>query len=258
MSSAADGLPRVDTGGSTVNASPNQHGPVPMQSFTAPVSPALPSQTPWMPHSPSANTVVAALQHPYAPQQHSQSAATSSPSRPPSQPNTPTSTTTIAALPYPTAQPNHTQLPVTMAGNNPPSIPISHYSPPQLPPVQLPIGDKKFTRKHAWKYEGYPDFSEWMDSSHDFFVVRRFGKLNARVLLAMQDKISQREELLETLDRNAREVWFDENDPKTWANSRNDSVRFDALQPGGRAELIDEIKYLLKEYSADTKRHLHR
>ena len=51
-------------------------------------------------------------------------------------------------------------------------------------PIAQQIPDK-FKANNAWKTQGYPVFSEFLNSDRDFFVVRRFGKLNARVMLNM-------------------------------------------------------------------------
>ena len=40
----------------------------------------------------------------------------------------------------------------------------------------------------------------WMASDDDFFVIRRFGKASARVILLMQHEIAQVEEALYTED----------------------------------------------------------
>ena len=50
------------------------------------------------------------------------------------------------------------------------------------------------------KYTGYPGFTTFVASDTDFFVVRRFDKLHARILLRLQDQVSALEEQLETLD----------------------------------------------------------
>jgi len=52
----------------------------------------------------------------------------------------------------------------------------------------------------GWKYTGYRQFSCFIASSPDFFLVRRFDVLNARVALNLQDQLSELEERLEALD----------------------------------------------------------
>lgn len=44
--------------------------------------------------------------------------------------------------------------------------------------------------------------SAWMASDDDFFVLRRFGKLGARVALYMQDQVVELEERLDKEEKN--------------------------------------------------------
>lgn len=55
-------------------------------------------------------------------------------------------------------------------------------------------------KEKPWKYIGYKVFSRWVASDPSFFVVRRFGTLNARVALSLQDEIVQLEERLDHMD----------------------------------------------------------
>lgn len=55
-------------------------------------------------------------------------------------------------------------------------------------------------QRKPWKYVGYPGFSEFIVSDHDFFMLRAFSKITARVLLMLQDEIVQLETNLEDLD----------------------------------------------------------
>ncbi|KAI9766052.1 MAG: hypothetical protein M1840_006759 [Geoglossum simile] len=54
--------------------------------------------------------------------------------------------------------------------------------------------------KWPWKYAGYRVFSRWVTSDPAFFIVRRFGSLNARVILCLQNEIVMLEKELDTLD----------------------------------------------------------
>lgn len=54
--------------------------------------------------------------------------------------------------------------------------------------------------KKPWKYLGYRAYSSFLASDDNFLVFRRFGNLNARVLLFLQDQICRFEERLEELD----------------------------------------------------------
>jgi hypothetical protein len=55
--------------------------------------------------------------------------------------------------------------------------------------------------KAPWKYTGYRIFSRWMATDNDFLIVRRFGNLNARIILSMQDDIVQLEEQLNLIHK---------------------------------------------------------
>lgn len=54
--------------------------------------------------------------------------------------------------------------------------------------------------KKPWKFIGYRGFSTWMASDDDFFVVRRFDNLAARVILLLQWDISKLDSKLADLD----------------------------------------------------------
>lgn len=55
-----------------------------------------------------------------------------------------------------------------------------------------------------YQYDGYPAFSEWMASSHDFFVLRRYSKESARCLLRLQHEIAKISKTLDDLDEYSR------------------------------------------------------
>ncbi|KAF2790450.1 hypothetical protein K505DRAFT_340422 [Melanomma pulvis-pyrius CBS 109.77] len=59
----------------------------------------------------------------------------------------------------------------------------------------------KEEKEKPWKYIGYKVFSRWVASDPSFFVLRRFGTLNARVALSLQDEIAQLEEKLDYMDK---------------------------------------------------------
>ncbi len=52
-----------------------------------------------------------------------------------------------------------------------------------------------------WKYIGYRGYADFIASDDDFFVLRRFDALNARVALMLQDEISELEEELDMADK---------------------------------------------------------
>jgi hypothetical protein len=80
--------------------------------------------------------------------------------------------------------------------------------------------------------------ASFVASDADFFVLRRFDKLNARVLLTLQDHLSLLEAQLDELDAiySTREV----------GDVNNGTVRYDRAD---RVELIDRIGAKLREYS---------
>ncbi|KAF3388127.1 hypothetical protein DPV78_012114 [Talaromyces pinophilus] len=89
-----------------------------------------------------------------------------------------------------------------------------------------------------WKYIGYHGYSAFLASDNDFCSFRRFDKLNLRVILALQDKITCLEEELEDIDRlYSRQDVPDEN---------NGSFRYDTRQE--RVKCIWKIKDALEEY----------
>jgi hypothetical protein len=67
-----------------------------------------------------------------------------------------------------------------------------------LPP-QPPVTAEDFSKK-PWRFIGYPGFSKWMASDDDFFMLRRFDALAARVLLSLQWDLTKLETELNLLD----------------------------------------------------------
>lgn len=102
------------------------------------------------------------------------------------------------------------------------------------PPVSL-----EEWRSKPWKYKGYPAFSKWMASSNDFFLVRRFGHLNARVLLLLQSRIEELEENLAALDTRAQQ---NTDDLGNSGSLRNDPQK-------ERTKLMEQLSKTLKNYS---------
>lgn len=81
-----------------------------------------------------------------------------------------------------------------------PSTTASLYQPPTSF-CDDPENDVRNTPRQApWKYVGYRIFSRWLASDSAFLMVRRFGALNARVALSMQDEIVQLEKDLDGID----------------------------------------------------------
>jgi len=93
--------------------------------------------------------------------------------------------------------------------------------------------EKRETEK-PWKYVGYKVFSRWMASDQTFFIMRRFGALNARVALSLQDEIVELEEQLDFMDK--------EYSSPDVADVNNGSFRDDPfIGPGDRLDLVRNI-----------------
>lgn len=93
--------------------------------------------------------------------------------------------------------------------------------------------------RKPWKFEGYPAFSAWIASSDDFFLLRRFGSLNARVLLMIQDEIVRKEDELQSIDLQSQ----------TGPDNLGDCSSFRYEPQPRREKILQELKVLLKEYS---------
>jgi len=91
-----------------------------------------------------------------------------------------------------------------------------------------------------WKHVGYKIFSRWVASDQAFFIVRRFGALNARVVLSLQDEIVELEEQLDAMDEHASNLPDD--------TVHNGSFRVDPLD--ARKKLVrDTLPEKLAKYS---------
>lgn len=153
------------------------------------------------------------------------------------------------------------QLLTSMAKN----IPLSYISPtnvtpanttpanaPPPPPSRAPYPDydDEEAASAPWKYAGYRVFSKWVASEQAFFIVRRFGALNTRVILALQDEIVQLEQTLNALDES-----FSRKEKDTSTN--NGSFRYDPSVQ--RRELVQEIlpgkllRYSMSLLQGDTR-----
>jgi hypothetical protein len=140
-------------------------------------------------------------------------------------------------LPLPTTSPFAESFPIELQDNK--HSPRSGYTP------HLRVVDEKRT---AWKFEGYREFSKWMASDDDFFIIRRFQSLNANVILYMQDRISQIESQLKSIhDTNATAPI---PAPGTAGGERrNNSFRWDMRFEPERDRLMCELTSLLHYYS---------
>ena len=101
------------------------------------------------------------------------------------------------------------------------------------------VSDYPDIHKKPWKYIGYRGFASFVASDNDFFIFRRFSNLTARVLLALQDEISELEEQLVIIDARL-------SDPHA-PDIHNGAFRQETSKP--RVELLREIETKLKAYS---------
>lgn len=100
---------------------------------------------------------------------------------------------------------------------------------------------KEDLEKKPWKYIGYEGFSTLVASDNDFFLLRRFGTLHARVLLSLQDQLVELEQELRKIDKKAAE--------KTAPDCHNGSFRMNKVAE--RSETLCKIHTKLKEYSTN-------
>lgn len=132
-------------------------------------------------------------------------------------------------------------------------MPIQMQNNPQGQQTSAPQGNQLVSddvkKNHAYKYIGYPEYCRFMSSDNDFFLIRRFGELNARVLLRQQFEITRLETELHGLDRKCA------HDPDD--DERNHSFAWDEDSPKyGHARLVilDQLKPLLRDYSKCLRR----
>lgn len=62
------------------------------------------------------------------------------------------------------------------------------------------------SERQPWKEDGYPALCAWMASSNDFFIIRRFTRTSARVLLWLQEEIARKERKLDAMDDFSRRL----------------------------------------------------
>ncbi|MCJ1483705.1 hypothetical protein MMC06_003873 [Schaereria dolodes] len=90
--------------------------------------------------------------------------------------------------------------------------------------------------KQPWRYLGYPALSTFMASDDDFFVVRKFGTVCARVILMLQDRIVILTEELEKEDNECRQLGLD-----------NGTLRHDPRPR--RQQILEELAWRLEHYN---------
>jgi hypothetical protein len=109
---------------------------------------------------------------------------------------------------------------------------------------QQPPDTNVLTQKRSkpWKEVGYRGFSAFIASDNDFLIFRRFGSLNARLILYLQDQITVLESSLEELEK--KHMTEDAQD------SHHGSFRREQLSK--RTELLEKINKKVREYSKGT------
>lgn len=105
------------------------------------------------------------------------------------------------------------------------------------PPIEL---TKR--RPKPWKEVGYRGFSAFLDSDNDFLIFRRFGSVNTRLLLYLQDQIAVLETELEDLE----ELHAHENA----VDIHNGSFRQEALPK--RTTILEALNIKVRQYSEST------
>jgi hypothetical protein len=108
-------------------------------------------------------------------------------------------------------------------------------------PREAPLSIEEVQTK-PWKYIGYKTFSSWVGSDNDFFVIRRFDCLNARVILSLQWELSELERKLKKID--------DRLSARNSPSVNNGSFRWDDPE---RKNLIEDLYKKLKQYSKPFK-----
>ena len=90
----------------------------------------------------------------------------------------------------------------------------------------------------AWKYLGHRAFCKFVASEDDFFILRKFSTLTARVLLRLQDELSGLERELETLEEALM--------AKSAEDEHNGTFRRDVEE---RRQIVDRIDKKLRAYN---------
>jgi hypothetical protein len=114
---------------------------------------------------------------------------------------------------------------------------------PSVPSQETPYVTQEDIYEEPWKYTGYKKYSWFLASDDDFLIFRRFGTLNARVLLLLQDELTVAEAKLKALD--------EEYSLKTAPRLHNGSFRIEQGEEKQqeRRKLLLEIKDKVSEYS---------
>ncbi|KAL8922483.1 MAG: hypothetical protein Q9172_003548 [Xanthocarpia lactea] len=140
---------------------------------------------------------------------------------------------------------SNTGPPVSASGANSllPGLPPNHLSAQQTPDPSPrdnsnPVNSNPSVSPELLdprKYRGYPAMCTWMASDDDFFVVRRFGRLSARVALLMQNRIVRLESIVHAEDAK-------------WIKGDGDNGSFDLDPSKERQNAMDELVWRLEQY----------
>lgn len=99
--------------------------------------------------------------------------------------------------------------------------------PPPISRDTYPDYNKHDAKQSPWKYDGYRLFSKWLASEKTFFIVRQFGALNTRIILALQDEIVQLEQRLNRIDEEvSRKDLPDSTNNGSFRYDRSDERRY--------------------------------
>ena len=100
---------------------------------------------------------------------------------------------------------------------------------------------------------GYPQFSRWVASDQAWFITRRFGTLNARIILLLQDNIVKLEDELNMFDKaySRSRTAMNDNDM-----THNGSFRLESFS--NRAEVLEKLVAAVSKYCKSRERRDER
>ncbi|KAI1128640.1 hypothetical protein F5Y10DRAFT_240197 [Nemania abortiva] len=93
-------------------------------------------------------------------------------------------------------------------------------------------------QRQPWRYIGYKRYAEFIASDRCHFIFRRFGALNARVALRLQDRITELEEKLKQLDEHYSSKYGEPFNNGSFRDDMDD-----------RAAILDELEIYLDRYN---------
>jgi hypothetical protein len=104
--------------------------------------------------------------------------------------------------------------------------------------VDCPCVTDKDRAQKLWKFIGYRAFCKLVASDDDFFVLRKFSVLTSRVLLCLQDELSELEGELEAIEEDLM--------AKSAQDRHNGRFRGDLEE---RRDIVDKIDKRLRAYN---------